>query len=258
MLNILLTLALTVTTINSLNCMELVSKKLGKSKSDETNLGFRKKPKLRRQKSSSLSSIDENKITKIVNPNESEHGFIKAVRNEDIAKVSSYLNISWFDPNVINIYGNTALHQVALLENSENIDSTKQENIMKLFFEEPRVDFSITNKHGRTAHELINNQNPDNTQNPRRVAVRTKFFARYILSKVTNTQALKIHNLCINDPVNDKTINDLIDEIITTIRNDRKLQDTELPIAAQLPEYATQKFIKKMLKSQLSRICNNQ
>ena len=171
--------------------------------------------------------------------NITEHGMIKAARENDINKVQLYLGNIYFDPNITDRWKNTALHRVALNNNHELID---------LLLKDPRPDASLKNFQGFTAQDLVDRDKEE------AIALRRKLFARYCLNIQVNNHTEKIRQAYKLGAISPDVINGTIEFIKQELKNDcaKQTSDRQMPSDAQLAEYATDEFIKKMIDFRLT------
>jgi len=169
-------------------------------------------------------------------------------------KISLIQELMKFDNLLINKQdndGNTALHCSA---------SHKNITAIKKFLLDPRTDASISNKDNKTARNLIQGSTEADTE------LRRIIFARIMLDMTVNNTCKSIRDLYYKawiatmDTGHEKifilqhfltTICLLaIDDIKSAIIQDQDNQnngDRNLPDSAKMPQYATDKFIAKML-----------
>jgi hypothetical protein len=255
MFNILLVVILSTTATNSLNCMELGSKKNGKSRSAETKVNLKRKNYRNRKSVSSSSipktSLNTNPITPIFPTDKSENGFITAVSNNDLPQVLDFLhNNCWFNPNIKENNkdrGNTALHYAALRCHPE---------ILGHLLKDPRVDSSIRNAQGTLAQQLLTIKNNDDELDPVR-AFHRQLFVRYPLDIAINKAADDMRSDYFQGKYPVKALDAKAEEIRTKIINvhTSETQDAEIPKAAQFSNCATIEWVRNML---VFRISNKQ
>lgn len=251
MFNLLFVLTLTITSVHSLQSMDLlVPEKKEKSSnwpfrkkyhSDETleaSTTAQEKQSKHFKKTSSLPSVHEGKVLK-----PSEHGLITAVRDKDINRVKFYLSNPYFNPNVQNTWKNTPLHYAAMFKTTE---------IINLFFNDPRIDASIRNTDNRTPRELVAGKTDDD------YTLRRIIFARASLNMVVNYYVTTIKPDYISGKIEQNTIQKYVTEILEKAKADQQKQqnDEALPGAAHYPDYATHDFVEKMLLFRLTLIDN--
>jgi hypothetical protein len=293
MFNLLFSLILSIVTINSLNSMEFVTRKTSKSRSADANIGsdvknpkgLTKTEKKRNGFRKSVSSTDvlpnskktdafskrdmfskrealstREQAAPIESFDKPEHPLIQAVRDKNETHIKLLLSIPNFNPNVTDRWGNTPVHITALSGNKD---------LLIFFSQDHRFDFSLRNKRGCIAHELIDSEDIEKD-----MTLRKAFFPRYIPSMLVDQKAVKIFDLAMDKKDqgvltqedrdlldqytkdSDMYFNQCVAQIIASIKKNNDTQDTELPTETQLT--ATPEFIKKMLIFRLGILLNNQ
>lgn len=162
------------------------------------------------------------------------------------------------DPNKQNTWQMTALHYAALQNHHPMIEK---------FIRDPRVDASITNKNNRPKEHKNKNHNPlteaNNTarellsdQTEEDHALRMRLFARITLDRQVNLQVVEMQLACFNPKTND--MNDDIQSIKQRIDQvhlkQNESNDRKLPQQTELPDYATDEFIKQMLLLRINKL----
>jgi len=154
--------------------------------------------------------------------------------------LSHFKNIN---PNAQNDYGNTALHYTAQSINTD---------LITFFISDPRIDTTIKNNEGCTAHNYIPLNENDNS-------LRVQMFARIMLDYIVNMRLLAIQNTNEANAISHNILASEITIIKQSFNKDhnQQIDDRALPVEAQLPAYADDEFISQLLYIRLMNMQTN-
>jgi Ankyrin repeat len=181
-----------------------------------------------------------------------EHALLKFTHQNDINRVKFYLNNPDLDHNlIVDTSGNTALHIAAKNRFFEIIDEILLNH---------KVNACQANNDFKTAPQLLSPSevhNGDPELIDRMILYRKKLFARCTLTARTLEHTGKIYPHYKNGSIDEAVFNGTIKRIQTKIDADKIKQDAELPAETQLPAYATDEFILRMINYHLGLLSHN-
>jgi len=153
---------------------------------------------------------------------------ITSVRNNNIDIVEMLLAQNHIDVNKMDSWGNTPLHHAAL---------GGYENIVNLFLHDYRINFFLRNKANNFAHQLFTSHEK----------LKLYCFARTTLDNLVDQETFSLKYI-----LNNRSADGLHLAIIFIRQRFAKDHEDQadyaiLPQETQLPLYATDKFIKKMI-----------
>lgn len=124
-----------------------------------------------KKKSSSDGEITKKQLSTEIS-HTMEHGFLTAAKENNLKQIQSFLSNPFFNPNIQNECGHTALMMATIHRHKEPID---------LLLQDYRVDTTLQDNDGKFAHSylLINNQKIETIDH-------NKFFKKFSLDKIVN------------------------------------------------------------------------
>jgi len=167
---------------------------------------------------------------------------IQSVRNNNIKNIQTILSFDNTNVNHQNIWKNTALHYASIFKN---------EHIIHLLLNDSRTDASLKNDENlrpRDCYDRIDGNEKDER-------IKTQLFFRAMLNIAVHEESFAT---LVSGAHNEEKINLTIEAIKAKMQKEHTLQqgDRALPtntinIETGLPTYATDDFLKKMVKMKL-------